>query len=75
MIELVIVYCLISDAKSCIEKRLQMEEFSSPMGCTMSGQQRAQEYLREHPSYMLRGWRCEVNMPKQTWLGDSANLG
>ena len=75
MIELVIVYCLTADTKSCIEKRLQMEEFSSPMGCTMSGQQRAQEYLREHPSYMLKGWRCEVNLPKQTRLGDPEALG
>ena len=66
MIELVIVYCLISDSKSCIEKRLQMEQFSSPMACTMSGQQRAQEYLREHPTYMLKGWRCEVDLPRQT---------
>ncbi len=75
MIELVIVYCLISDTKSCIEKRLQMEDFSSPMGCTMSGQQRAQEYLREHPTYMLRSWRCEVNLPRQTWRGDTEQFG
>ena len=65
MIELVIVYCLVSDAKACIEKRLRMEAFSSPMGCTMSGQQRAQEYLTEHPTYMLKSWRCEVNLPRQ----------
>ncbi len=75
MIELVIVYCLISDSKSCIEKRLQMEQFSSPMGCTMSGQQRAQEYLREHPTYMLKGWRCEVDLPRQTWLDLPETLG
>jgi hypothetical protein len=36
------------------------------MGCTMSGQQRAQEYLAEHPAYMLKSWRCEVNVPRQT---------
>ena len=75
MIELVIVYCLVSDTKSCIEKRLQMEGFSSPMGCTMSGQQRAQQYLREHPTYMLKSWRCEVNLPRQTWLGEAEPTG
>jgi hypothetical protein len=68
MIELVIVYCLVSDTKACIEKRLRMEEFTSAMGCTMSGQQRAQEYLRDHPTYMLKSWRCEVNLPRQTRL-------
>ena len=68
MIELVIVYCLISDSRSCVEKRVQMEESSSPMACTMSGQQRAQEYLRAHPTYRLKGWRCEVDLPRQTWL-------
>ncbi len=68
MIELVIVYCLVSDTKSCIEKRVPLEHFASPMGCTMSGQQRAQEYLAEHPAYSLKSWRCEVNMPRQTRL-------
>jgi len=67
VIELVIVYCLVSDTKACIEKRVPMENFASPMGCTMSGQQRAQEYLSEHPAYALKSWRCEVNMPRQTF--------
>jgi hypothetical protein len=43
-----------------------MEDFSSPVGCTMSGQQRAQAYLRDHPAYHLKSWRCEVNLPRQT---------
>ena len=64
MIELVIVYCLVSDAKSCTEKRLRMEVFHA-VGCTMSAQQRAQEYLQEHPTFMLKSWRCEVNVPRQ----------
>jgi hypothetical protein len=66
MIELVIVYCLSNDTKICVEKRLRMEDFSSPVGCTMSGQQRAQAYLRDHPAYHLKSWRCEVNLPRQT---------
>ena len=66
VIELIIVYCLSSDTKTCIEKRVPLDSFTSPMGCTMSGQQRAQEYLREHPAYALKSWRCEINMPRQT---------
>jgi hypothetical protein len=52
-----------------------MEEFTSAMGCTMSGQQRAQEYLRDHPTYMLKSWRCEVNLPRQTRLAVPASPG
>jgi hypothetical protein len=66
MIELVIVYCLSSDTKTCIEKHLRMEDFTTQMGCTMGAQQRAQEYLRDHPAYRLKSWRCEVNLPRQT---------
>ena len=66
MIELVIVYCLATDAKACTEKRVPMENFATPVGCTMSGQQRAQEFLQEHPAYVLKSWRCEVNLPRQT---------
>lgn len=65
MIELVIVYCLATDTKSCIEKRVPMEDFSSPAACSMAGQQRAQSYLAEHPNYVLKRYRCEVNVPHQ----------
>ncbi len=72
MIELVIVYCLTADTKTCVEKRLRMEQFASPVGCTMSGQQRAQEFLRDHPSFTLKSWRCEVNLPRQTSIVPAA---
>jgi hypothetical protein len=65
MIQLVLVYCLSADTKSCVEKRLAMENFSTPAACTMGAQQRAQEYLAEHPKYTLKSWRCEVNVPRQ----------
>ena len=46
MIELVLVYCLsATDTKNCLEKRLPMEGFQSPVACTTGAQQRAQEYL------------------------------
>jgi len=75
MIELVIVYCLAADTKAYIEKRVPMENFASPVGCTMSGQQRAQEYLHDHPAYRLKSWRCEVDMPRQTQLDVVATYG
>jgi hypothetical protein len=66
MIELVIVYCLSADAQSCVEKRLSMENFPTPAACTMGAQQRAQEYLAEHPKYHLKVWRCEIDVPHQS---------
>jgi hypothetical protein len=42
-----------------------MESFTSPAGCTMAGQQRAQDYLAAHPQYRLRSFRCEVDVPRQ----------
>lgn len=66
MIDLVIVYCLASNPKACVEKRVPMEDFGSPVACVTSAQQRAQEYLREHPKYKLSSWRCEIDVPKQT---------
>ena len=65
MIELVIVYCLAADTNSCTEKRVPMENFPTPAACTMGAQQRAQEYLQEHPKYTLKSWRCEVDVPHQ----------
>jgi len=65
MIELVLVYCLAAETKTCIEKRLPMEDFPTPAACTMGAQQRAQEYLAEHPKYTLKSWRCEMDVPHQ----------
>jgi len=65
MIVLVLVYCLSTDTKTCLEKRLPAEDFGSPAGCTMGAQMRAQQYLAEHPKYVLKSWRCEVNVPPQ----------
>ncbi len=65
MIELVIIYCLAADTNSCLEKRVPMEDFPTPAACTVGAQQRAQEYLAEHPNYTLKSWRCEVDVPHQ----------
>jgi hypothetical protein len=65
MIVLILVYCLSADTKTCLEKRLPAEDFSTPAECTMSAQLRAQSYLADHPKYMLKSWRCEVNVPEQ----------
>ena len=65
MIVLVLVYCLSANTKDCVEKRLPAENFGTPAECTMGAQMRAQEYLNEHPKYMLKSWRCEVGVPEQ----------
>jgi hypothetical protein len=66
VVVLVLVYCLTSDHKACVENRLPFEGFASPVACVTAAQQRAQEYLVEHPKYRLDSWKCEVNVPQQT---------
>ena len=66
MIELVIVYCLTADTNSCTEKRLAMEDF--PDTCRLHDGRaatRPREYLQAHPKYMLKSWRCEMDVPHQ----------
>ncbi len=68
MVQLVLVYCLLSDAKSCIEKRPVSEYPITTMQCMVSAQPMAADFLKSHPDYTLNSFRCEVNKPteKQT---------
>ncbi len=63
MIQLVLVYCLMADSKSCVEKRPMTEYPLSAMGCMVSAQPMASDFLREHPRYQLASFRCEINKP------------
>jgi hypothetical protein len=65
VIQLVLVYCLSADRLSCIEKRPIPEFPMSVMGCMVGAQPTAQDFLREHPNYMLSAWRCEINKPAE----------
>ena len=63
MIQLVLVYCLMSDAKSCVEKRPVTEFPLTAMSCMATAQPTAIDYLREHPAYQLTSFRCEIDKP------------
>ena len=65
MIELVLVYCLAADAKSCVERRPVLDDVSGPMACMTAAQPLAAAYLAEHPKYRLSTWRCEVRSRKE----------
>ncbi len=65
MVQLVLIYCLMSDTKSCIEKRPVSEFPLSAMGCMVSAQPIAADFLREHPNYTLNSFRCEINKPDE----------
>jgi hypothetical protein len=65
MIELVLVYCLVADAKSCMEQRPVFEEPLSGMACMINAQRMALQYVAEHPEWQLSGWRCEKDKPRQ----------
>ncbi len=65
MVHLVLIYCLAADNLSCIEKRPMSEYPLSAIGCMVSAQPIAADFLREHPSYTLNSWRCEINKPDE----------
>jgi len=65
VVQLVLIYCLMSDTKSCIEKRPVSEFPLSAMGCMVSAQPIAADFLREHPNYTLNSFRCEINKPDE----------
>lgn len=65
MIELVLVYCLASNANQCVEPREVREPMASPIACAMQGQTMAQQFVASHPRFRLQGWRCEVDRPRE----------
>ena len=65
MVQLVLVYCLMSDTKSCLEKRPMTEFPLTAMSCLVSAQPMAADFLREHPAYQLASFRCEINKPQE----------
>jgi hypothetical protein len=64
MIELVLVYCLVSDPANCVEQRPVFEDPLTAMSCMMTAQRVAVDYVREHPQWQFNRWRCEVDKPK-----------
>lgn len=73
MIQLVLVYCLMSDNAACVEKRPMAEEPMTPMACMVEAQPMASDFLRSHPRYHLASWRCEIDKPveKQAALAEA----
>jgi hypothetical protein len=65
VVHLVLIYCLAADNMSCIEKRPSSEFPLSAMGCMVSAQPIAADFLRDHPSYTLNSFRCEINVPDE----------
>ena len=63
MVQLVLVYCLMADTKSCVEKRPMSEFPLTAMSCMVDAQPVASAYLREHPAYQLASFRCEIDKP------------
>ncbi len=61
MVQLVLVYCLMADTKSCVEKRPMTEFPLTAMGCMVTAQPMASAFLQEHPAYQLASFRCEID--------------
>jgi hypothetical protein len=64
MVHLVLTLCLMASQQQCRDERPLLEGMSV-MACMMQGQQIAQEWLEDHPKWMLSRWRCESNVPRE----------
>lgn len=65
MVELVLTFCLLTNANSCIEQRPVFEEGLTSMSCLMLAQQIGAKYLAEHQAYRFSSWRCETARPAE----------
>jgi hypothetical protein len=64
MVHLVLTFCMMAWQTHCLEERPVFEQMSL-MTCMIQGQQVAQQWLEDHPRWMLSRWRCEQNVPRQ----------
>jgi hypothetical protein len=60
LVQLVLIYCLVSNASACVEKRPIFEGAASVAGCMVAAQPSAADFIREHPGYRLASWKCEI---------------
>jgi hypothetical protein len=65
MIELVLVLCMINQPDRCMEHRPIFEDPMTETECLNNAQQIASTYLRDHPGWTLRAWRCEKDKPHE----------
>ena len=66
MLSLVLVFCLSVAPADCQEVRPTLDQdLSSPMACVLEGQVVAQDWLADHPKWLLAGWRCEPPSRRQ----------
>jgi hypothetical protein len=64
MVHLVLTFCMMAWQTHCVEERPMLEQMSAT-ACIVQGQQIAQRWLDDHPRWMLSGWSCEENVPRQ----------
>lgn len=60
MVQLVMLFCLVANDASCVERRPVLEDVLSPMTCMLAGQPMAARFVSEHPAYRLVSFRCEI---------------
>lgn len=56
---IVMAICLLADASSCREERINFAfEDQNPMGCVVGGQQMMASWQASHPEWRIDRWRC-----------------
>ena len=64
MVHLVLTFCMLAWQTHCTEERPVLQDMS-PAACMLQGQVVANEWLEDHPKWMLTRWRCEAAGARQ----------
>jgi hypothetical protein len=59
MIALLITFCLSATPDRCVE-RADFDTMGSVMECMLAGQQAGAEWVKDHPQWVMRGFRCRM---------------
>lgn len=60
MVQLVMLFCLVANDASCIERRPVLDDLLSPITCIRAAQPIAARFVSEHPAYRLVSFKCEI---------------
>lgn len=59
-VALILIMCVIGSDR-CLEARPYAPDLTL-IGCAVAAQQIAASWLREHPGYEVKRWRCEMGV-------------
>lgn len=63
-VALLITFCLSAYPDRCVE-RADFDAMQGLTECMIAGQQAGAEFVKNHPAYVMRGFRCRLGGARQ----------